>query len=155
MSSFRVSLSIRWPSFKQIVTIASEPRVFTADVLSLLLPQLLPRNSCSFVPLRLLVSKTCSRTSIVSSQVTKWLRPKMASLLSRSLRSVLSPGTPTFSVHSPFCGDRDSLSISARFHGLTPGHTPGLSGQRPVPSLSGLCLAGAGAGVTLSSASLK
>lgn len=139
MSSSRVSLSIRWPSFKRIITIDPEPGVFTADVLSLLFPQLLPGNSCSFVPLRLLVSKTCPRMSIVSrlrsqsGSGQKWLLFCQEGSAQFSL---------TFSVHSPFCGDRDSLSISARFHGLTPEHTPGLSGQRPVPSLSGLRLAG-------------
>ena len=55
-----------WLSFRLVFTADSEPRDFTTAVLSLLLLLLLPDNSCSFVPLRSLISETCSRASPVS-----------------------------------------------------------------------------------------
>ena len=136
-----------WLSFRLGFTTDSEPRDFTTAVLSLLLLLLLPDNSCSFVPLRSLISETCSRASPVSR-----LRSQDDSGQTWLLFCQESPawfslwGPPaTLSGHSHFCGDRTSLALSARFQELSSEHMPELSGQRPAPCLSGLHVAREGA----------
>ena len=73
---------------KTLQATETELGVFISNISPLLSLFLLPENSClflhSFVPLRSLITETCSRASIVTR-----LRPQMASLMSRKSCLVL------------------------------------------------------------------
>ena len=74
--------------FRLLFTMETELGVFISNISPLLSLFLLPANSClflhSFVPLRSLITETCSRASIVTR-----LRPQLASFMSRKSCLVL------------------------------------------------------------------
>ena len=70
----------------------------------------------SYVPLQLLLLRPCSRVCMVARlQITKWLRPKMASLLSKSYTCFFSSGTSYAAAKSQFCLYDGSVSLTLTF----------------------------------------